>query len=205
MGGSELTSSMRRRAGVGPGRGLVHASLLGLLLSFGACASGPPRRGTPAPAVADPGWATVPKLDFVPQTGRADCGAAALAMVLGRWGRDSNPESMRARTGPIDDRAGLKAGLLRSIVRAEGLNAYLISGTFDDLAREVERGHPVLVGVLRQVGTRGYPHYVVVTGVNRDQRRVLTADPAEGWKEQPFDDFEARWRFARNLALVAWP
>jgi ABC-type bacteriocin/lantibiotic exporter with double-glycine peptidase domain len=182
----------------------VSRSLLGLLLALGACASGPPRRGTLAPIANATGWTTVPSLAFVPQEGRADCGAAALAMVLGRWGSDTSPAAMHARTGPIDDKEGLKAGRLRAIARAEGLNAFIISGTFDDLAHEVERGHPVLVGVLRQVGRRGYPHYVVVTGVNRGQRRVLTADPAEGWKEQPFSDFEGRWQFAKNLAIVAW-
>ncbi|HEY0713959.1 MAG TPA: cysteine peptidase family C39 domain-containing protein, partial [Polyangia bacterium] len=180
-------------------------AVLGVLLGLGACASGPPRRGTPAPGmVAAPGWATVSGLTFVPQEGRADCGAAALAMLLGRWGSDTSAEAMRTRTGPIDDREGLKAGRLRAIARAEGLNAFIISGTFEDLAHEVERGHPVVVGVLRAVGRRGYPHYVVVTGVNRERRRLLTADPAEGWKEQTFEDFESRWRFSRNLALVAW-
>lgn len=176
-----------------------------LLAALGACASGPPRRGTPAPLAEDAGWSTVPDVSFVPQEARADCGSAALAMVLGRWGKDVEPAAMLARTGPIDDKVGLPAGRLRALARAEGLKAFLIAGTFDDLAYEVERGRPVLVGVIRKVGTRGYPHYAVVTGINRGRRQLLTADPAEGWQRQSWTDFETRWRFARNLALVTWP
>ena len=188
-------------------RVMLEALWFGVLIAaaLGGCATGPPRRGTSAPPLAEAGWIAVPDLVYVPQEGRGDCGAAALAMVLGRWGLNVDPAAMLTRTGPIDEKAGLQFAQLRSIVRAEGLKSFLIVGTFEDLVYEVERGRPVIVGVLRRVNTRGFQHYAVVTAVNRQTRRVLTADPADGWQRQDWKDFEVLWRFSRNLALVAWP
>ena len=147
----------------------------------------------------------VPGVPLVAQRARADCGVAALAMVLRFWQPGTNDQTVRSWVGSVDVDKGLKAGRMRDIARGKGLEAFLIEGSFDDLLREIGRQRPVIVGVLQISGRRGYPHYEVVVGVNQGRRKVLTADPAEGWREQDFADFEARWRPARRLALVVFP
>ena len=159
---------------------------------------------TPALAAAD-GWTVVPRVPMVRQQSRADCGPAALAMVLGRWQPPAPWPQVRAALGPVDEDAGVTAGRLRDAARGRGLQAFIVEGTFDDLAREVKLGRPVIVGVLRVVGRRGFPHYEVVVGVNQKRGRILTGDPAAGWREQPLDDFDERWQAASRLALVVLP
>ena len=88
------------------------------------------------------------------------------------------------------------------MVRARGLNAFVITASVADLQHELRLGRPVLVGLLRVVGDQGYPHYEVVAGINQREQQLLLADPAAGWRKESFADFDRRWRPARNLALV---
>jgi ABC-type bacteriocin/lantibiotic exporter with double-glycine peptidase domain len=151
------------------------------------------------------GWLMVPGVPLVAQRARADCGAAALAMVLRFWQPATNDETVRSWIGSVDADKGLAAGRMREIVRGKGLEAFLIEGKFEDLVREVGQQRPIIVGIVRISGRRAYPHYEVVVGVNESQRKVFTADPAEGWREQDYAEFEARWRPSRRLALVVFP
>ena len=80
--------------------------------------------------------------------------------------------------GPIESDAGVPAGSLRAIARAQGMNAFLVQGTFADLEHEIAQGRPVLVGVAKVRGGRSYPHYEVVVGTNRSKGAVLLADPS---------------------------
>ena len=153
-------------------------------------------------------WTTVAGVPLVRQQGRSDCGSAALAMVLGHFDPNTTPAEIRAALGPLDDRdqtSGLTAASLRNVARAHGLEAYVIQAGFADLRTELERGHPVLVGLYRVVGNRGYPHYEVIAGINPGDQKVLTADPATGWREESFQKFGARWGLSKGLAIVIFP
>ena len=164
-------------------------------------------RGGPTPALpAASGWQAVPAVTLVLQDSRLDCGAAALTMVLAHWRAATTLAEVRAELGPIDDADdGVQAGQLRALARAKGLQAFVIEGRFEDLVREVGAQRPVIVGVVNVARGRAYPHYEVVVGVNAKTRRVLTADPAAGWREQPLGELEQRWRLSRHLALVVLP
>jgi ABC-type bacteriocin/lantibiotic exporter with double-glycine peptidase domain len=142
---------------------------------------------------------------LVPQRSRTDCGAAALTMVLGRWRAGTTLDTVRAQLGPADDETGVQAARLRAVARAHGLQAFVIEARFEDLVREVGAGRPVIVGVVNVARGRAYPHYEVVVGVNARTGRVLTADPAAGWREQALGQLDQRWRLSRHLALVVLP
>ena len=178
--------------------------LVPLALSFTqvGCHLGSLRTGVTPTRPADSGWLLVPGVPMVTQRERADCGAAALAMVMRFWQPATSNETVRASVGTLDEQKGIAAGRLREIARDSGLQAFLIQGTFEDLVREVSQGRPVIVGTLQIEGKRGYPHYEVVVGVNPRDREILTADPAEGWRERDLDDFEPLWRPSKRLALV---
>ncbi len=143
-------------------------------------------------------WMQIPGLTLVRQTGPSDCGAAALATILPHYGR---PAIQTAALAPSPEQ-GIPAGRLRDAVRAQGLKAFLIEGKLEDLTNEIGHGRPVLVGVLRVVGRRGYPHYEVVAGINATRGQVLLADPAQGWRIETVESFTARWAPTRQLTLV---
>jgi predicted double-glycine peptidase len=178
--------------------------LVPLALSFTlvGCHLGSLRTGVTPARPADSGWLLVPGVPLVTQRERADCGAAALAMVLRFWQPATSNETVRSAVGSVDDQKGLSAGRLREVARDRGLQAFLIQATFQDLVNEIARGRPVIVGTLQIEGKRGYPHYEVVVGVNPRSNEVLTADPAEGWRERDLQEFEPLWRPSKQLALV---
>ncbi len=166
-------------------------------------------KGDPPPALAaSEGWAMARGVTFVPQRSRVDCGAAALAMVLGAWltapgGRTPvDEDQVRAWLGSITDENGVEAGRLRDVARSKGLASFVIEATADDLVRELSAGRPVIAGVVNVTAGTAFPHYEVVVGLNRARDRVLTADPAIGWRQQTLAEFDQRWRLSRHLAVV---
>ena len=194
--------------------GLPGLSLLAL--SALACATSAPGADT-APRLSQD-WAQVPQVTLVRQQRRSDCGSAALTMVLAHFDPRTEVTQVRQTLGSgdgksagkiaepdTDQQAGIAAGRLRDLARAQGLKAYVIEATFADLAHEIGLGHPVLVGLYRIVGNRGFPHYEVVAGINPRDQMLLLADPAEGWRKEAFSRFAARWQLAHNLAVVIFP
>src|SRR6185369_12485864 len=140
-------------------RGLRGLILIGCLSLVG-CYVGSARSATPADLRADEGWERVDGVPDVRQVAREDCGAAALAMVLGYWGRALTRDQIVAANPPTPEQ-GLEAATLRDLARRQGLQAFVIPGQLADLDRELRRRHPILVGVVKRYGRRGYAHYEV--------------------------------------------
>jgi len=178
-------------------------ALLGCVLASG-CYLGSARTITPAEVANQGGWEVVRGVPDVRQVAREDCGAAALAMVLNYWGSPITVNSIIAVAPPTRDR-GIAAASLREIARHQGLQAFLIQGSQADLEREVQRRRPVLVGVVKRYILRNYPHYEVVVGINRQQQRILTLDPAHGLRVNGWGGFTTEWAKAGQLALVVFP
>jgi ABC-type bacteriocin/lantibiotic exporter with double-glycine peptidase domain len=154
----------------------------------------------------EPGWTLAPGVTLVPQRARLDCGPAALTMLAGRWQPDARIEEVRRQLREVDPggaEAGHAAGALREVARRRGLQAFLIEGTFRDLEAELQRGRPVLVGLVKPTRGGGRPHYEVVVGLNRTSGHVLTADPERGWRKDTLAGFLSEWQPAGRLALVA--
>jgi len=155
----------------------------------------------PAEALArDPNWIRV-DLPPVRQTGASDCGAAALASVLGYWGR---PTSLPAIERSVDvEHGGAALGDLERFARAHGFAAYAFNAELSDLEHELRAGRPVIVGMVKpyQPG-KGIAHYEVVTGYEPVAKRILTFDPARGLRENGVAGFLAEWQPAKRVALV---
>jgi ABC-type bacteriocin/lantibiotic exporter with double-glycine peptidase domain len=177
--------------------------LLTSAVTVAACHAGRGRVVSPADVAVSDGWNLVSGVPFVEQRSDRDCGAAAMAMVLRYWGVQTGADSVMI-AGRSSDERGLKASELRELLRARGLDAFLVKGEPADLRAEVERRRPLIVGLARRMGRETIAHYEVVIGFHPERRRILTLDPAAGWRESSFDDFAAEWAGARQLALVVF-
>ena len=181
--------------------GFLRLTLLGCLAVCG-CYVGSARSATPADLGGAEGWERIDGVPEVRQVARQDCGAASLAMVLGYWGRPVPREELANAT---DSEQGVRAATLRDLARRQGLQAFLIPGQLSDLDRELQRRHPVLVGVVKRYGRRAYPHYEVVVGMSRRTQRILTLDPAGGLRVDSREGFAAEWAAAGHVTLIAYP
>ena len=141
---------------------------------------------------------------LIRQTSAHDCGPAALAMVLRRWGVPADVAQVaRATGGPGQSVA---AGALRDEARRQGLQAFLIRGEVDDLVREVGSNRPILVGLIqRYTNNRAYAHYEVVVGINPRSQQLLLLDPGNGMREDAMKSFSQEWEGAGRLTLVVGP
>jgi hypothetical protein len=180
--------------------------LLALALVASGCYAGS-ARSVPASNLGtmarDPAWQIVRDVPFVAQQTTRDCGPAALAMVLAYF-------RVPAATAARPEFAGgdVRAGTLRDVARAQGLEAFVVSGTFEDLFAQVGRGRPVLVGLAKPLaltGGRALAHYEVVIGLNRSKGLVLSLDPASGLRENTLEGFAREWAPTRQVTLVVFP
>jgi len=184
--------------------GVRSLAFIGCVLASG-CYHGSARTTTPAD-LADQRdeWNLVEGVPPVRQIAREDCGAAALAMVLGYWGLPITRDAISA-ANPAASEHGIRAAALRDFARRQGLQAFLVEGQLAELDRELGRHRPVLVGVMKRYGQRLYPHYEVVVGMSRRDQRVLTLDPAHGLRVNSREGFTAEWTAAGRLTLIVFP
>jgi ABC-type bacteriocin/lantibiotic exporter with double-glycine peptidase domain len=172
--------------------------------SFG-CASyqGTAKEARPAEIAREGGWVIVPGFPRVLQQADHDCGAAALAAVLGFWGQPTSPGRIAAAAGRKGQR--LRASDLESYARGRGLSSYVFFGTMTDIAYEIGHGRPVIVGVGKQFEKdKAIAHYEVVIGYEPDKRQVLLLDPALGWQVNSFEGFGREWSYSKGVTMVAF-
>lgn len=179
-------------------RAFALAFLLSVVSACGAQYSGQ-ARDLPAHTLAqEPGWSFVPELRGVRQVTEKDCGAAALASVLQYWKVATDLETLAGQLG--NERATM--GELRDLSRKYGMKAFVVPGTWDDLAHEVAKQRPVVIGLIQPHGKESLTHYEVVVGIHANQQRVATFDPARGFRVRTWNALLAEWQPAKNVALV---
>lgn len=140
---------------------------------------------------------------LIRQADKSDCGAAALAMMMSYWGQWTNVEEITLAF-PVEPGHGIKAGALRDFAKAKGFKAYVIDGDFNDILSELRENRPVIVGLIKPHTTRLAGHYEVVVGVNPDEKRIATLDPARGWRENTFDGFSLEWNLSKNVTVIVF-
>jgi ABC-type bacteriocin/lantibiotic exporter with double-glycine peptidase domain len=136
---------------------------------------------------------------FVPQE-KDTCGAAALAMVLGYWGRPvAHAEIAKALAEP--ELRGIRGTSLATFARERGLYALAYEGDMAQLRDYVGKGRPLIVAW--KVGRDRF-HDVVVVGFA--EGAVVVHDPAEGAARRVAARvFEKRWAGASHWTLLVMP
>ncbi|WP_461037912.1 NHLP family bacteriocin export ABC transporter peptidase/permease/ATPase subunit [Streptomyces mayteni] len=124
-----------------------------------------------------------------------ECGASALAMVLGHFGRHVPLEELRIACGVSRD--GSRASNLLKAARRHGLTA---KGMQMDVAALAEVRPPAIL-------FWEFNHYVVLEGIGRrlgllGPRRARINDPAHGRRFVPLDEFDAAFT---GVVLVLEP
>jgi ABC-type bacteriocin/lantibiotic exporter with double-glycine peptidase domain len=171
------------------------------LASAGCSYLGTAERFDPADLEREPGWIRVDGVPVVLQREQEDCGAAALAMAFAFWRVPATLEDV-ARDCPPEPGQGIKAGTLRDYARRKGLQAFLIKGTFTDVHKELSRGRPLLVGLVKPYVNGGLTHFELIVGLNAEKKEVATLDPARGWRKNGFEGFLTEWEPSGRLTLV---
>lgn len=183
---------------------LIRSALVVALLGLFASCAVPYRGGARAvhPTQLGPGWLTAAETPVVKQKQQADCGLAALAMVAGAWGRQWTVDGLAKRVPP--GKHGIKLGVLRDLARQEGLEAFAIKASRDDLKNELAKGRPVLLGLMLPHDRKSNrSHYEVAIALSTQDGTVVTIDPATGeWMRRSPKVLDIEWKAAGYAALV---
>lgn len=152
-------------------------------------------------------WLDVP---FVKQE-KEGCGAASIAMVMQFWrqkqgqalAEDSDAayiqKSLYSRQGH-----GIYASDLEHYFQQRGFRTFAFQGEWSDLKQHLEKGRPLIVALKPRGGAP--LHYVVVTGLDWDQKIVMVNDPAQRkLLKQGQSSFEREWSSAGKWTLLALP
>jgi ABC-type bacteriocin/lantibiotic exporter with double-glycine peptidase domain len=150
---------------------------------------------------SEPGWLVVSDVPVSLQRRSTDCGTAALSMVLAYWQVPLDDTDLSA-SGLLVPGKGARAKDLRDFARRKGLESFLIHGEWEDLLKEISRGHPVIVGLVKPADSGAVTHYEVVVAVHPDRGIVVTHDPAAGWQQNSRSGFRKEWDPAGYLTLV---
>lgn len=179
---------------------MTRVLVLALLLAAGC--SGSAQSFDPAEFRSSPGWIVVNDVPMVLESADSRSGVAALAMILGYWGVNTWPPERIEAACPVIDQQGSRPRDLRACARQAGLEAHLVHGTWDDLVHELRLDRPVIVGLVKSYRKHPVLHYEVVVGLQPRERRLVTLDPAHGWRENGVREFQVEWESTTCLLLV---
>ena len=181
----------------------IGATLLATIAFGSGCSHlGSSRPFSPAELETSDGWVAVHGVPFRSQTADADSGIAALGMIFAYWGLEDWPRERIEATCSVLKGRGTPARELRACARGAGLESHLVHGVWDDLVGELRCGRPVVVGLATSCEEGAGLRYEVVVAVHPHERRVVTLDPARGWREIGVHGFLTEWEETRNLLLV---
>ena len=174
------------------------AALL-LLLAGSGCAAHGSRSFDSHRLASESGWVAATDVPLVRQRTETDCGAAALGMVLAHW----KSESLDLETVP---EGRMKAGDMRDLAKAHGLEAFLVSSSIKEIETQLGKNRPLIVGLVKtRLTGRALTHYEVVVAFHPKTQRIVTLDPAHGWRETTVEKFLVGWDATKRLALIAFP
>jgi hypothetical protein len=183
------------------GRGAVLGAALAVCVAALAPLAGCAHRGASVVADLPEGdWVVVPRVILYPQRGDTDCGPAALATVLSRWGV---PPADAWRAPP--EGRGVTAGELRDVARHLGFRSFVFEGSFDDLDFEIASARPIVVGLVRNVDEKRWSHFAVIVGREAGGARWLLADPSQGVQVLGREALQRQWSASGFVTLVLEP
>ena len=153
-------------------------------------------------------WLDIP---FVKQE-KNGCGAASIAMVMQYWLRqqghpsDGSADASRIQSVLYSRQAhGIYASEMERYFKEHGFQTFAFRGGWADLEQHLEKGRPLIVA-LRPASGNAPLHYLVVTGLEKEQEIVLENDPAQRkLLKQDRSSFEREWNAAGKWTLLALP
>ena len=178
-------------------RNLLLVSLVVVTLS--ACARTKPPNTAFETKGLDPSVALT-SVPFHPQTERRDCGPAALAMMLGWTGINTNPTALAPAVYTPGREGTLQSDIIQAARRAGRLPVPVRS--FDDLLAELDVGNPVLV--LQNLGIEQWPlwHYAVAMGYDLESTTLYLHSGREERFATSFSDFDKSWQSSEQWGLT---
>ena len=147
--------------------------------------------------------ASLTSVPFHPQSERTDCGPAALAMMLGWTGLDTNPKALAPAVYTPGREGTLQTDIVQATRRAGRLAAPVRD--FRNLLAELDAGNPVLV--LQNLGIERWPlwHYAVAVGYDLNAATLFLHSGKQARLETSFSDFEKSWRSSKHWGLTITP
>jgi tetratricopeptide (TPR) repeat protein len=130
------------------------------------------------------------------------CGAAALAMVMGYWGREVEHREI-AEALVESELRGIRGSRLAEFARGRGLEAIAFAGDMVILRDHLARGRPLVVAL--DAG-RGRLHDVVVVGFDDERAEAIVHDPAKGKDRRVgAGELDRKWAKSGRWALLCTP
>jgi tetratricopeptide (TPR) repeat protein len=163
---------------------------------------------TPQVALLDAHWpAELPaqvalsQVPFFPQEDY-ECGPAALAMVANAAGVKVTPDALVDQVYLPGRQGSLQPEMLAA-TRRQGLLAYPLQPSIENVLREVAAGNPVLV--FQNLAFSIYPvwHYAVVMGYDRARHVLLLHSGRTARMEISLFAFERTWARGQYWAMLA--
>lgn len=173
------------------------------LLGAGCSYLGSARDFNPSEFSRDPRWLRAGDVPLILQRSEKDCGAAAAAMVLAHWDRPDTLDEVAAALPP-EPPHGYKAADLKKLFEQRKLKAFALSGATEHIIEQLSLRRPAIVGLVKPAITGPMTHYEVVVAYHPVDHRIVTLDPARGWRENTLDGFLNEWDPSKRTLVVAY-
>jgi ABC-type bacteriocin/lantibiotic exporter with double-glycine peptidase domain len=152
--------------------------------------------------------AVVLKVEFEKQKKENLCGLNSLVMLMRYWKVPGKPEVEKELAIQAESENGLSGNAVQKYLEECGFNVYLFNGVLSGDSRRslfyhIDRGRPVLLLVSTGTGAKG--HYMLITGYDAPQNRVVFIDPVRGRMALSYDKFERMWEPCERFSLLAVP
>lgn len=150
-----------------------------------------------------PAQVALSQVPFFPQEDY-ECGPAALAMVANAAGVKVTPDALVDQVYLPGRQGSLQPEMLAA-TRRQGLLAYPLQSSIENVLREVAAGNPVLV--FQNLAFSIYPvwHYAVVMGYDRARHVLLLHSGRTERMEISLFAFERTWARGQYWAMLALP
>lgn len=150
-----------------------------------------------------PAQVALSQVPFFPQEDY-ECGPAALAMVANVAGVKVTPDALVDQVYLPGRQGSLQPEMLAA-TRRQGLLAYPLQPSIENVLREVAAGNPVLV--FQNLAFSIYPvwHYAVVMGYDRARHVLLLHSGRTERMEISLFAFERTWARGQYWAMLALP
>jgi ABC-type bacteriocin/lantibiotic exporter with double-glycine peptidase domain len=145
-------------------------------------------------------------IDGVPfyQQKESYCGPAALASVLGFWGRPASLEQITAAVYLPELRGTLPMDM-ENFMREAGFETITSAGTLEELKARIRTELPVICLLDLGFGPYRQPHYVTVIGFDDANAVIIAHDGLKANSVIGYKTFENEWTRAGHWMLIANP